>query len=226
MPDFVLAAIIEASPKTVVLGPQQLYSASPTLFDVIAAPDEPTHPDGVVLGAIIHDRVARFYWNGGRRNQSASEDDFALACKLAFYCGHNLQQMYRLFMRSGLRRSKFEQPRPGGNYALWTLKRAIAATPQKWIRKKRQRPSVATGAKKGRRMMPCTVAALELHRQEPHLSNAEIALRLTMTPKQVRDAIRYHRRQVANNAWLLIHKKGIAKESLRNSGSELEDQAA
>ena len=61
---------------------------------------------------------------------------------------------------------------------------------------------------------------------QPHLSNAEIALRFEMTTKQVRDAIRYHGRQVAENAWLLLHKKGVAQESLGNSGSEWEDQAA
>jgi len=66
-------------------------------------------------------------------------------CKLAFYCRHDLRQMHRLFMRSGLRRAKYEQKRPGGDYALWTLSRAIKATPNVWIRKKRQRQVLQPG---------------------------------------------------------------------------------
>jgi hypothetical protein len=155
---------------------------------------------------MLRDPVARFYWRGRRRNGTPSEDDFALACKLAFYCRHDLQQMYRLFMRSGLRRKKFEERRPGGDYALWTLKRAIRATPQTWTRKKRKRPSVATGAKKGRSILPRTESVLELHRHEPDLSNNQIAARLGLAPRQVRDAIRYHGRSVVENAGPLIHR--------------------
>ncbi len=187
LPDFVLAAIMESTPGAVILGPQMPHSESAAAFATLTAPDQPTLPDGVVLGVMLRDPVARFYWNGRRRNGTASEDDFALACKLAFYCRHDLGQMYRLFMRSGLYRSKFEEHRPGGNYAFWTLREAIKATPQTWVRKKRQRPSAATGAKKGRRMLPRTVAVVDLHRREPQLTVTEIATQLGLTPKQVRD---------------------------------------
>jgi hypothetical protein len=208
LPDFVLAAIAESSPRTVILGPQLPYSELSGQFDTTATPDRLTLPDSVVLGVMLRDPVARFYWHGRRRNATPSDDDFALACKLAFYCRHDLRQMYRLFMRSGLYRSRFEEARPGGNYALWTLKHAIEATPQTWIRRKRPRPSVATGAKTGRKILPRTIAVLDLHRQEPDLSNTQPATRLELTPRQVRDAIRYHGRSGVENAWLLIHSEG------------------
>jgi len=178
------------------------------------------------LGVMRRDRIARFYLNGGRRNRTPSEDDFALACKLAFYCRHDLPQMHRLFMGSALYRGKFDAPRKGGNYALRTLKAAIEATPQVWIRKKRQRPSVATGAKKGRKTLTRTAAILEAVMKEPTLSSAEIAVLVGATPKQVRDTVRYHGSRMAENACPLIHSKGITQESLRDSGSEMTNVAA
>ena len=148
----------------------------------------------------MRDPVARYFWNGGRRNQTPSEDDFALACKLAFYCRHDLQQMYRLFMLSGLWRPKFEERRPGSNYALWTLRRAVGCTPQTWIRKERRIPN----ARRGRRQSPESKAILELHREEPELANVAIALRLGLSTTQVRNAIAYYKKASADNA-ALIH---------------------
>ena len=226
LPDFLVAALAESSPETVILGPQMAYIESLAGWDTFTPTDGTTLPDAVVLGVLLRDPVARFYWNGGRRNLTASEDDFALACKLAFYCRHDLQQMYRLFMRSGLRRKKFEQRRPGGDYALWTLKRAIKATPQTWIRKKRKRPSVATGAKQGRKISQHTVAVLDLHLRQPELTAADIATLLDLRPKQVRDAIYYHGHRGTENIWTLIHREGFPQESQGNHGLESEDQAA
>ena len=156
---------------------------------------------------MMRDPVARYFWSGGRRNQTPSEDDFALACKLAFYCRHDLQQMYRLFMQSGLRRAKFDEPRPGGNYAFWTLKRAIQCTPHTWIRKERRIP----GAKRGRKPTPDSKAILELHHSQPGLSNADIARQLGLPPKRVRNAISYHKRARADNS-ALIHNLAITRE--------------
>jgi hypothetical protein len=226
LPDFVLTALAESSPKTVILGPQKAYIESLAGFDTYTPTDGTTLPDGVVLGVMLRDPVARFYWNGGRRNPSPSEDDFALACKLAFYCRHDLRQMHRLFMRSGLRRAKYEQKRPGGDYALWTLKRAIKATPNVWIRKKRQRPSTATGRKTGRKVSANTLAVLELHRCQPELTAAEIATCLDLRPKQVRDAIYYHGHRSTENTWLLIHSKGFVQETQGNHDLESDNEAA
>ena len=226
LPDFVLAALVEGSPKTVILGPQMAYIESLAGFDTHTPTDGVTLPDGVVLGVMLRDPVARFYWNGGRRNRTPSEDDFALACKLAFYCRHDLQQMYRLFMRSGLRREKFSERRPGGDYALYTLKHAIKATPQTWIPKKRKRKSIATGGKRGRKLSANTVAVLDLHRLQPELTATDVANRLNLRPKQVRDIIYYHRHRSTENTWLLIHSMGFAPGSQGNHGLESEDQAA
>ncbi len=207
-PDFLLIALAETSSTGVSPEP-------PVLFD--AVPTAPL-PDRVALGIILRDHVARFYWNGGRRNGTPSEDDFALACKLAFYCRHDLYQMYRLFLQSGLYREKFNTPRKGGDYALRTLKKAIQATPQTWIRKKRTRPSIATGAKQGRKIVASTQAVLDLYRSDPTLSAIEIATKLDLKPKQVRDAIRYHAKVQAENAWPLIHSRGTKRESQVDGG--------
>jgi hypothetical protein len=210
-PDFLLIALAESSPTSVSLAPPAPFGA--TLTEA-ATP----LPDRVALGIILRDHVARFYWNGGRRNGTPSEDDFALACKLAFYCRHDLHQMYRLFLQSGLYRNKFDAPRKGGDYALRTLKKAILATPQTWIRKKRTRPSIATGAKKGRKIVASTQAVLDLHRSDPTLSAIEIAVKLELKPRQVRDAIRYHVKGETENAWTLIHSKGTGREPQVDSG--------
>ena len=109
---------------------------------------------------MLRDPVARFYWNGGRRNLTTSEDDFPLACKLAFYCRHDLQQMYRVFMRSGLRRKNFEERRPGGDYALWTLKKAIKVTPQTWVRRSGSAKASQPAQKKVGRSPPTHLRSL------------------------------------------------------------------
>ena len=207
LPGFLLAALAETAAKSVLAASETLSSALPAALDIPVPPIAAPLPDRVVLGAMLHDPVARFYWDGGRRNPTPSEDDFALAAKLAFYCRHNLPQMYRLFMRSGLWRPKFVECRPVGTYALWTLRRAIDHTPQTWIRKERRIP----GAKRGRRPSPESKAILELHRSQPALPNVAIALQLGLTVKRVRNAISYHKRARAENA-ALLHNLAITRE--------------
>jgi hypothetical protein len=216
MPDFLLALFPATTPSDLPIpGPQKPYNESLDL-GWTEGPDEPL-PDYVVVGILRRDRVARFYWDGNRRNTTPSEDDFALACKLAFYCRHNLPQMYRLFVRSGLNRPKFFERRPEGNYALKTLKHAIEATSERWVRKKRVRPSRATGAKKGRKLDPITTAALEVYDADPRQPSTAIAEQLSIPVRKVRDAIRYHRSSsVVENAGPLIHvgDKGIIESVL------------
>ncbi len=210
LPDFLLELLPQKTPTNAIAGPQMPTSA---LIDLSGreGPDKPLM-DSVVLGIMNRDPVARFYLEGGRNpHQSPSEDDFALACKLAFYCRHNLHQMYRLFMRSGLFRPKFLEKRPGyANYAVRTLEYAIRHTPDRWIRKKRVRPSRATGAKKGRKISPATIAVLDLHSRHPKLQPKEIAAALGTKPSKVRDILHYHRAKITSqvaseNAGTLIH---------------------
>ncbi len=226
LPDFLLEVLEDSADKSLILGAELASIASQDGSETLSGPYVPPAPDGDVLAAVFRDPVARFYWNGGRRNRSASEDDFALACKLAFYCGKYLPQMYRLFMASALRRSKFEEPRPGGNYALWTLRRAIEFTPAVWVRAKRHRPSTATGAKKGRKLSPVTAAIVDLHQTEPALSKKDIALRLGIRPKVVRDALYYHQRLRDGKCLSLIHSIPNAEVKQENNGSEQECEAA
>ncbi len=203
LPDFLFEALA-ASPSAAAVRHQSMpVDGSLWGTNAVGARAEASEPDNVVLGVMLHDPVARFYWEGGRKkHQTRSGDDYALACKLAFYCSHNLDQMYRLFMRSGLRRPKFLEPRSAGNYALWTLKRAIEDTSQTWKRAKRKRPSAATGAKKGRKLSVTTIAILNIYQSEPELTAAAIADRLDLSHKQVQNALYYHRTE---NAVTLIH---------------------
>jgi hypothetical protein len=153
----------------------------------------PEHSDARVKGALLHNKVARFYWEGGLKKwQSPSEGDFALACKLAFYCGNNLEQMYRLFTNSPRKRRKFLAPRQDTNYAKLTLKKAIEKTQQVWRPKRRIRKSRATGFPRGRRLLPTTRAILKVHAELPERTSAEIAEMLELTLKQVRDTLRHH----------------------------------
>lgn len=208
MPGFLLAALSQTPAETASKGVQTRPGESAVGLD--ASPNEGVAalPDRIVLGVMMRDPVARFYWQGGRRNRTPSEDDFALACKLSFYCRHDLRQMHRLFMQSGLRRPKFDEPRPGGTYATWTLRRAIEATPHTWVRKDRRVP----GAKLGRPALPTTRAIRALHLTRPELSPQEIGRDLGVKPKQVRNAIAYLKRVQADNS-ALIHNLGVTQEA-------------
>lgn len=210
IPDFLLEAVSPMPSRMPVAGAQKPYNAALDLSG-ITGPFPPL-PDYQVLGILKRDAVARTYWEGRRwnRHNSPSEDDFALACKLAFYCRHNLDQMYRLFLQSRLVRRKWFENRPAGNYALQTLIAAVNATPNVWTPKKRVRKSRATGAKKGRKLDPVTIFILALHDVDPDRNVSSIADELGITAARVRDAIRYHRPVVSagsntENAVPLLH---------------------
>ena len=91
---------------------------------------------------------------------------------------------------------------------------------------KRQRKSIATGAKKGRKVAAHTLAILDLHRRQPELTATQIATQLNLRSKQVRDTIYYHRHHSTENTWTLIHSKGFVHESKGNHGLESDDEAA
>ena len=220
LPGFLLDLVPQKTPRVAVVGPQKAHS-EPLDLTGREGPDEPLS-DSVVLGILRRDQVARFYWDGSRKlYQFPSEDDFALACKLAFYCRHNLPQMYRLFLSSGLFRPKLLRKSSHGDYALRTLENAIICTPARWKRKKRVRESKATGAKKGRKISPKAVAILEIHSEQPNLKPVVIAMLLDTTVSKVRDVLRYHgNRMPTENAGTLIHNNPIGTGRVEPTGSK------
>ena len=59
-------------------------------------------------------------------DRSHSEADLALCHILAFYCRGDIEQMDRLFRKSGLMRDKWDRPQSGSTYGRLTLKKAIS----------------------------------------------------------------------------------------------------
>ncbi len=89
--------------------------------------------DKQVLAQIKKDPVAQMYWPGCPGGVNPSEADFALACKLAFYCRRNLQQMERLFRQSALAaRAKADTRRGDIDYITYTLRRACKKQAEVW----------------------------------------------------------------------------------------------
>jgi len=94
-----------------------------------------------VLSNLYRDKVAKPLMHGIRNQYHGatdpSRDDFALACKLAFYTRHNLAQSLEIFLSSPLRRRKYtDHYIHGVNYATWTLLRAFQ-NPAEWERQPR-----------------------------------------------------------------------------------------
>ncbi|MBO5320025.1 MAG: DUF927 domain-containing protein [Ruminococcus sp.] len=59
-------------------------------------------------------------------DRSHSEADLALCHTLAFYCRGDMEQMDRLFRKSGLMRDKWDRPQSGSTYGILTMKKAIS----------------------------------------------------------------------------------------------------
>lgn len=59
-------------------------------------------------------------------DRSHSEADLALCHTLAFYCRGDMEQMDRLFRKSGLMRDKWDRPQSGSTYGRLTMKKAIS----------------------------------------------------------------------------------------------------
>jgi hypothetical protein len=94
--------------------------------------------DEEVLAPLKKDPAAGLYWSGYPANINRSEADFALACKLAFYSGRNLQQMERLFRQSALAsRPKARTRRGDLDYIGYTLWRAWEKQVEVWKPKRR-----------------------------------------------------------------------------------------
>lgn len=95
--------------------------------------------DEHVIKLILQDPAASRYWNGCPVGVNPSQADFALACKLAFYTGKDLEQMNRLFRRSGLfGRAKDHARRRDTDYVQYTLRRACEAQKKVWQPRRNQ----------------------------------------------------------------------------------------
>lgn len=68
----------------------------------------------------------RRLWNGDTTGYpSASEAEFALCAKLAFWTGRDAARMDAMFRQSGLMRDKWDRPQAGATYGTITINRAI-----------------------------------------------------------------------------------------------------
>ncbi len=72
-------------------------------------------------------RKFKSLWNGEiPEGKSHSDADMSLASILAFWCGGDVEQMDRLFRKSGLMRSKWDRVQSGSTYGALTLEKAVA----------------------------------------------------------------------------------------------------
>jgi putative DNA primase/helicase len=72
------------------------------------------------------------YWRGWKgKGNNPSRADFALGCRLAVLTGNNKAQMYRLLMRSGLKRPEYSGKRGPTDYLGFTINKCIEATTDK-----------------------------------------------------------------------------------------------
>ncbi len=66
-------------------------------------------------------------WQGDiSRYASPSEADLALCSTLAFWCGGDIEQIDRLFRRSGLMRDKWDRAQSGSTYGMLTMQKALS----------------------------------------------------------------------------------------------------
>jgi putative DNA primase/helicase len=175
-------------------------------------------PDRRVLGMLLHDRVARRYFDGEAGAMNPSEADFALACKLAFYCGGDMDQMRRLFLQSALVRGKTLSPRAiAGDYlgiTLWNAARRQRAKGVYWVpaKPKTRRPR---GGPDGRPQSVTTTAIITLRAARPELTYQGIADALGIKIETVRKAIhRMGRRESPSSSCRVVDPEpAMAKEA-------------
>jgi hypothetical protein len=222
LPDFLMAEIRAAAPAP---GPNQQERTHPRLsmdprlvWEHLPQPGE-LRPDRTVLGALLHDRIAGPLYRGVLRfPDDRSRNDMALADKLAFYTSHNFEQALGLFLGSGLYRDKFLRPvNRDWNYAAWTLRKAFLANPNNWMRKPRR--SRATGAKKGRKPSPLSLAILSLHQNHPEWRPAQIAKQLDIESGSVRRVLHRHR----NGRYLGSERSTMAATNTQTKGEPKND---
>ena len=149
--------------------------------------------DAQVIALVKRDDVAGRYWDGCPTGVNPSRADFALACKLAFYTGGDLNQMERLFKRSGLaKRAKARTRRGSVDYVQYTLRNALLQQTATW------KPSKKSKALRpiGRPLSETTQRVVALASDHPMMAPAKIAKRLGLRAGTVR-TILYRRRLAA-----------------------------
>jgi hypothetical protein len=166
---------------------------------------------------LLHDRVAQRYFDGEVGAMNPSEADFALACKLAFYCGGDIDQMRRLFLQSALVRGKTLTPRAiAGDYlgiTLWNAARRQRAKGVYWVPAK---PNVRKprGGRDGRPRSVTTTAIITLRAARPELTYQGIADELDIKIETVRKAIHRMRRResLSSSCRVVDPEPAMAKE--------------
>lgn len=188
VPDFLLEEILRTRGKLVIPNEEPTHGRSERGGPGCEDLPEPgiLRPDAVVLGALRRDRVAGPLYRGVLRfPQDLSRNDIALADKLTFYCCHNFDQAFRLFLTSGLYRTKFLRPaNTNWTYAEWTLRKTFFLNPNNWVPKPRK--SRATGARRGRKPSESTIAVLGVHSEHPDWKADRIASEVGKPPGTVR----------------------------------------
>lgn len=206
LPDFLIPTLAPKIPKMYLVSTSPL-SSKPR--PVNPAPESQKSqmltvsprrcPDWLVLRQLQRDKIAQpLFFAGERKYKKArgydrSKDDFALACKLAFYTSHDWPQMHRLFQKSALYGEKAATWTGGGDYLTTTLQNAYEQTAGNWADRKKYRPSRATGAKRGRKLSANTEAVLELVSAAPQLPAVEISRRLGIRGATVRQILHRYR---------------------------------
>jgi len=153
------------------------------------------YPDQLVVAAVLRDAVARKYFTKGVQphNKSASEADFALAWKLAFYCRKNISQMHRLFMESALAsRAKCRTRRGSIDYVTYTLQKACRMQPSSWEPRTTRKPAPSTGRSVGRPASETTRRVLAVKADHPELNASQIGEQLSVNPATVRKVLSRH----------------------------------
>ena len=121
--------VIEATDKLqTLLNTYMLREGKPILSRPILNERSYLSDDEVLNKAINSSNTSKFsdFWNGKIPiGKSHSEADMSLSMLLAFWCGKNLEQMDRLFRKSGLMRDKWDRPQSGSTYGLLTLEKAV-----------------------------------------------------------------------------------------------------
>jgi putative DNA primase/helicase len=176
------------------------------------------HSDEQVLRLLQHDAVAWRYFSYGAGKMNPSGADFALGCKLAFYTGGNLRQMYHLFMQSALaKRPKCHTMRGSLDYVQYTLKRCLSRQKVFWQSSMRVSKSRMPA---GRPLSALTKLVLETRRLNPQMRACEIARELALNSASVRKILSRYSFQAGDNSRSTAEARGSGDGPKLIVGSE------
>jgi primase-polymerase (primpol)-like protein len=181
-------AIFGTAESTVPSVPKPLH-ASPNTQGGGGEGDSLRFPlsDSAVIQHIQNDAAARRYWIGCPEGTNPSEADWALACKLAFYTGRNIDQADRIFRQSALaNRPKAISRRGQVDYVRRTVQLACEQQRAIWQPMPREKNSPARNK---RVVFQATHAVEEFVSQYPHLPPREIGRLLGLSSGAVRVAL-------------------------------------